>query len=366
VIIEENSGGEVGRPSQVCPTFTDSGEFVEPSFLSQVGLFLTFRCTIRCRHCMVCAGPHRTEEVDIHEATGWLHQIASYGNGHTSSIAFTGGEPFCCWDKLLTLANTARRLNLTYTVMTNGFWAESKQKTRDMLVQLKPSDVSISTDTYHAEYIPIGNVTRVFEACQDLGIRCDISLAYDPKMLEQTRLLVQRILTFAPREAIRTSRVFPSGRGESQADFCDEATIHRPPSEIPCLFATVPYILPNGDVMACTGPIINLPHSNNPLCLGSLRERSIIDIFNDSQVHPILHGLRIWGPRFWHRLVEAHGPKSSLPDGYYTNCPCEGCIALLGNSTISEFLGNAAFSKELISYVAKARKTLLREPIDCY
>lgn len=360
-MVQENKREEVARPQQERATSSDNNEFVEPPFLSQVGVFMTFRCTICCRHCMVSAGPHRKEEVDLDEAIGWVHQIGVYANGHTKSIGFTGGEPLCTWDKLLILAHTARQLGITYTVMTNGFWAKSKQKARVLLAQLQPSDVSISTDVYHAEYIPIENVARVFEACQDLHIRCDITLAYDPNVLEQTRSLVQQILSFAPRESIRTSRVFPSGRGESQDDFCDGSAMDKPPCGIPCLFATVPYILPNGDIIACAGPIINLPRENNPLFLGSLREKSLAEIFYESQRNPILHGLRIWGPQFWHRLVEAHGPKSSLPEGYYTDCPCEGCIALLKDPVISGFLSKAVLSQELRSYVSWARQTLLRE-----
>ena len=363
MMVQKKQREEMAWPQQGHATFSDNSEFIEPPFLSQVGVFVTFRCTIRCRHCMVGAGPHRREEMDLDKAIDWLHQVGSYANGHTKSIGFTGGEPFCAWDKLLKLARTARQLGLTYTAMTNGFWAKSKQKARVLLAQLQPSDVSISTDVYHAEYIPIENVARVFEACQDLNIRCDITLAYDPNVLEQTRSLVQQILSFAPRELIRTSRVFPSGRGESQDDFCDGSAMDKPYSRIPCLFATVPYILPDGDIIACVGPIINLPRENNPLFLGSLRERSLAEIFDDSQHNPILHGLRLWGPRFWHRLVEAHGPKSSLPKGYYTDCPCEGCIALLKDPVISTFLSEAVLSKELRSYVRWARQTMLQEKI---
>jgi pyruvate-formate lyase-activating enzyme len=357
-VTETCSVKEVARSPQDRATLTEKDAFVEPRFLSQIGLFLTFRCTIRCRHCMVRSGPHRTEEVDIDIAHGWLEQMAACG---VKSIGFTGGEPFCCWNKLLDLAQAARRLGLTYTVITNGFWATSKQKTRDMLTQLQPTDISVSTDIFHAEHIPLDNVERILEASQDLCIRCDISLAYDTKRLEQTRSLVKSILTFAPREAIRISRIFPSGRGEQVADFGDKADKVRSVIETPCLFATVPYILPRGDVIACVGPIINLPRKHNPLFLGSLRQRSLEEIFDESQNNPILHGLRIWGPRFWHRLVEAHGPKSELPKSYYTDCPCEGCMTLLKNSKIAAFLSEAVYSIELRSYVSIARQVLLRE-----
>lgn len=352
---------ETARSSQDRAGLEHNPRFVEPPFLTQVGLFVTFRCTITCRHCMVSAGPHRKEEVDLAEATDWLGQIVAYNRGQVKSIGFTGGEPFCSWEKLLSLADAARKLNLAYTVMTNCFWAVSKQKALDMLARLQPGDVSVSTDIYHAEYIPLRNVQYVFEACQELGIRVDISLAYDAKTLTQTRLVVKQVLQFAPQEALRTTRVFPSGRGERQADFCDETGMEKPVSAVPCLFATVPYILPNGDILACVGPLINLPRQNNPLYLGSLRERSLAQIFDDSENNPMLHGLRIWGPRFWHRLVETYHPELALPTGYYTDCPCEGCIVLLKDPAIAAFLNAAKNSEKLNTVVNCTRRSLLDE-----
>jgi len=47
-------------------------------FLSTVGLMMTYRCQVACPHCVVEAGPHRTEEVDLAEAKDWAEQIAGY------------------------------------------------------------------------------------------------------------------------------------------------------------------------------------------------------------------------------------------------------------------------------------------------
>lgn len=331
---------------------------VEPPFLSQVGLLLTLRCPIRCRHCMVRAGPHRTEEMGVDEARGWLEQLAAYG---TRSIGFTGGEPFYCWDKLLCLADTAARLGLTYTVVTNGFWADSPARAHEMLARLRPSDVSVSTDVYHAGHIPLENVAHVWAACQALGIRCDLSIVYDLESIEQTRSLVRRVLQFAPLEAIQISQVFPFGRAETLSHPAMEQDMR--PASLPCLFASIPYLLPGGHVIACVGPAIDLPRQDNPLCLGSLHEASVVDLLNRSQANPILHGLRIWGPRFWHRLVEEHGPRAALPRQYSGNCPCADCMALLQQPQISAFLNRASSSEDLGQYVARFRAQYLHEPI---
>ncbi len=352
---------DVVKSTGICTTSLNNNVFVEPAFLTQVGIFLTYRCTISCRHCLVGAGPLRTEEIDLNEAMGWLHQIRNYENGKIQSIGFTGGEPFCCYDKLLKLADLAHDLGLNYTVITNGFWASSKQKARKILSRLLPSDLSISSDIFHQEFIPVENVENVFKSCQELGIRCDITFAYDDHVMKQTKMLVKQLLRFASKQSIRVTRIFPSGRGGKQADFSEVSVKDKPPSRIPCLFATVPYILPDGGIIACIGPLINIPRKNNPLFLGSLRHQSLSEIFHRSENNPVLHGLRIWGPEFWHQIVEEQGPQSSLPQNYYTDCPCEGCITLLKKPDVASFLMNAVHAENLISKVKLARKVFLDE-----
>ena len=342
-------------------TSRHKARFVEPPFISQVGLFLTYRCTIKCSHCMVCAGPERTEEMELGEAMDWLHQIAAYENGHIKSIGFTGGEPFYSRNKLFSLAQASRKLGLTYTVATNAYWASSKNKAIELLSELQPSDISISADIYHEVHIPLNRVENAYQACEHLGIGCDITLAYSRSSMDVTRSLVQRLLQFAPSNAIRTTGVFPSGRGEHQADFSDGSPRKEPPSDIPCLFATVPYILPNGDVIPCIGPMINITRDKNPLYLGSLRENKLAYILDNSKKNPVLHGLRIWGPKFWHMLIDEHNKKANPINNYYTNCPCEACVTLLSDKNTREFLYLASQSENLASYIKSARHNLLRE-----
>jgi MoaA/NifB/PqqE/SkfB family radical SAM enzyme len=310
---------------------------------------------------MVRASPHRTEEVRITEAMGWLEKIASYGGGSIDAVGFTGGEPFLCLSKLLALAHFARGLGLTYTVVTNAFWAGSRQAAYDILAELHPTDLGVSTDVYHREGVPIGNIRNAYEACTDLRIRFEVALAYDPESLSETRSLISELLEFTSLEQVRVSRVYPSGRAEGQAGFSDGNAACRPPSDVPCLFAAVPYILPNGDVLPCPGPIINLPRRDNPLYLGSLRETSVAEILDRCQTNPVLHGLRMWGPRFLHQLVEVHGPKSSLPKAYHTDAPCEGCMTLLGDPDVRSFLNEARRSDSLTRFVTRARSAELHE-----
>ena len=144
--------GAAARPVTGRALASSAKAIVEPPFFSQVGLLLTLRCPVRCEHCMVQAGPHRTEEMEVERAHDWLEQIAACG---ARSIGFTGGEPFYCWEKLLALSQAARGMGLTYTVVTNAYWADSLEKAHERLAQLQPSEMSISTDIYHTRYVPL-------------------------------------------------------------------------------------------------------------------------------------------------------------------------------------------------------------------
>src|SRR5664280_546300 len=94
-------------------------------YLSNIGILMTYRCQAKCPHCVVEAGPHRTEEIDLDEALNWIGQIAKYRNGQIRAISFTGGEPFCCYDKLKEVVRYGTELGMVISTITNGFWAKS-------------------------------------------------------------------------------------------------------------------------------------------------------------------------------------------------------------------------------------------------
>ena len=77
-------------------------------FLSNVGFLMTYKCQVRCPHCIVQASPHRKEQVHLDEACGWIRQLREYRNGWVRIIALTGGEPFFDLDLLRAVAVFAK------------------------------------------------------------------------------------------------------------------------------------------------------------------------------------------------------------------------------------------------------------------
>jgi hypothetical protein len=53
---------------------------------------MTFKCQVACPHCIIEAGPQRSEEMTLTDTFNWIRQIAAYRQGHIRSLALTGGE----------------------------------------------------------------------------------------------------------------------------------------------------------------------------------------------------------------------------------------------------------------------------------
>src|ERR1051326_7104478 len=100
---------------------------MELPFLRAVALVTTFRCPVRCTHCVVRAGPERREQVAVDSALRWIDDIASYRDGHIRLLTLTGGEPFSDLPHLRALAQRASARGLFLSIITNGFWATTEE-----------------------------------------------------------------------------------------------------------------------------------------------------------------------------------------------------------------------------------------------
>ena len=97
---------------------------------------LTYKCTTACPHCIVKAGPARTEEIRIEDAVNWVEKAATYRAGHIKGLALTGGEPFYNLDLLQRISDFGDKLGMVVSVVSNAFWATSKQAAVQMAFEL--------------------------------------------------------------------------------------------------------------------------------------------------------------------------------------------------------------------------------------
>ncbi len=329
-------------------------------FLSNLGLMLTYRCTTACPHCLVEAGPHRTEQMPLDRCLAWIEEARAYRDGHIQGIALTGGEPFYDLAMLSEVSSRARELGFVVTAVTNAFWASTLQSARDTLRQVPGIRIlSISTDVYHQRSIPFRNVRHAIEAAKELDRLYNIAVCTDTKDDPGYQRIAAQIAEIGDAERMRVAMTLPIGRAKQNASSLTYEISSTPAAEA-CSMANWPVVFPNGDVQACIGPLLTLP-PDHPMCLGNANRMKLTEILDRAETNPLLHIIRVWGPRRLVALLEEHGAGEMLPKEYICGSPCDVCYKLMSDERIVRRLGEILDEEEIRQEVAYARIYFLNE-----
>jgi MoaA/NifB/PqqE/SkfB family radical SAM enzyme len=328
--------------------------------LKDAGLVMTYRCEVACPHCILEAGPHRTEDVSEADALDWIRQIADYGDQQIGALSLTGGEPFYNTDSLRRLSSFADGCGLFVSAVTNAYWASDKQRAVALLKELDGLKMlAISADEHHQLHIPFERVKNAVEAAEECGLPYAVVVCTESKAEPGYQRIIGQLGEITEPDRIATVITYPVGRALRRVD---AAKYEREgePARSPCPAASAPILLPDGRVNACIGPVITLT-SPHPLALGSLREQSLQEILDAAEMNPILHTIRIWGPRKLVELAQEAGLGQLLPEQYVKDSVCHACYALMTNPGILEFLQELARDASYVEKVAYARVYYLEE-----
>jgi MoaA/NifB/PqqE/SkfB family radical SAM enzyme len=332
----------------------------ELPFLSNTGLVMTYKCQVSCSHCIIQAGPKRKEVMKIEDAFSWIKQISEYRGGYIKFISLTGGEPFYNIESLQKISDYAKSLGLLVTAVTNAFWAETEEKACKILKRLEAIRLlSISTDKYHLKSISLKRVENAVKAAVSNNIPYNISVCTESRDDPEYKYLISELEVFCEKNTIQTAITYLAGRAAFKTGRLNYEKSPFPPISA-CSSANSPVIFPNGNVIACVGPIIDLK-SQHSLVLGNLRELSLNEILDKAEMNPILHAIRVWGPRKLISILEEVGMKKELPDEYIRDSICNTCYALLSNEKINIHLKKFCTTEEFIEKVAYARVYYLKE-----
>lgn len=329
-------------------------------FLSNIGFMLTYRCTIACPHCIVEAGPHRSEEVQLEHAFDWIGQFERYRPDMVRGLALTGGEPFYNLDLLKQVTAYGHSQGMIISVVTNGYWATTPEQTRAILDQLPFIQVmSISTDVFHQAAIPFSNVLHIIEACKIRRISYNLAVCTDNEDDPGYLQIMDEIRAVGETDKVSVSTIFPVGRAHRRMKNF-HYSMDTQPSISACAMASSPIIFPDGNVIACIGPVLTLP-VGHPLYLGNLFEESLESILDRAELNYLLHAVRIWGPRKLVSLLTDHGYGNLLPGEYIHDCICDVCFKLFSDSKIQTALSEIFNNEELRLTIAYGRVYYLGE-----
>ncbi len=332
----------------------------EMPFLRNLGFVITYRCQVACPHCIVCAGPDRTEAMTDADLDRYVDEAASYRDRYVKVLALTGGEPFIDLPRLRRTCARAARHGLLVSVVTNAHWAASRDAALHVLCSVPGIHMmAVSTDLYHQRGIPLARVVHAVDAARELLIPFNVVVCTenesDPSYLEMRRRLEEVV----EPDHIMTAITFPVGRAAERLGTGRYERVHTPP-QAACSAGSSPMVFPDGRVEACIGPVIDLP-GPHPLRLGNLHDEPLAGILDRAQDNVVLHTIRIWGPRKLIELAVQAGLSDALPSNYIKDSVCCACLALMGNPRLRGFLTTLAGDPAFREKVAYARVHYLHE-----
>lgn len=331
-----------------------------PPYLSNIGFMLTYKCTIACPHCVVEAGPHRKTEMNLDNSLAWIEQASKYRDGHIKGIALTGGEPFYNLSNLAQISAYCRTLGLIVSVVTNAFWASSRNAALSVLAKLPAIQmISVSTDVYHQKSIPFDFIKNAIWAAKKLGRLYNIAVCTDNEENNEYKKIIEDLKQIGEDSNIRVSITFPVGRAQKQVHHFDYCTSPEPTVSA-CSMASSPVVFPDGKVVACIGPPLTLPPIH-PLFLGNLQNERLSEILDRAELNPILHTIRAWGPHKLVTLLKQNGLEVTMPREYIRDCICDICYKLMSNVQIVDALEKIMDEEQIRHTIAYARVYYLNE-----
>ena len=95
------------------------------SKLTGIHFLLTMACTNECDHCFLYCSPRSEGVFTVPNMESLLEQATQFPN--MEYIYFEGGEPFLHYPLLLRGAESARKHGFKVGIVTNCYWATSRE-----------------------------------------------------------------------------------------------------------------------------------------------------------------------------------------------------------------------------------------------
>lgn len=299
-----------------------------------IAFTLTYRCPIKCRICLIEAGPEKKTDMLLNDAVTYLDQLQSC-DVHT--VALTGGEPFLVYTLLLKVLQHATACGFTTSTGTSAYWAHTKEKALQLLTPLWENGlngISFSADEWHQEFVPIEYVQNGIEAAREIGFnKVGIQTTITPqgeRMKDTLNKLEARGCDLSGLFFVETPATI-SGRAVQVPSrflyfFAAEEL------KVPCRFAgTIIALMPDGWVYPCCNayPV--------GLRLGNAMYQPLKDIIEKS--NPLVQMLSSKGLHELAALVKDHRIPYEFKEKYAGIC--HFCYDILKDEKLTEDIYNA-------------------------
>jgi organic radical activating enzyme len=324
-------------------------------FQGILGLYITNKCNITCRHCSVNSGPTESTRLFIDDV---LESIPTAVDKEIiKGIHVSGGEPFLYQSDLQRLASEAERLGILLGINTNAFWAKNLDKAHKVLDSMPGiTQLMISTDIYHEEFIPLDRIKYASIAGLERGLIVQIAVCTSGGEKSDfvdrlSQILGEELANSIP---IGINPVEASGRALSLL----EAHWRKQQRSFPigrCNQINRPTVLESGVVFACCNTCVSEQCGRSPLNLGNIKASSLEEIHLRTDTDYIIQAIRTLGPKFLAEILIVEGFEAELNGIYNEGDICSLCSDIMSNPKLVEVLIKVFQSDKVRRQVAIAR-----------
>ncbi|HVU36070.1 MAG TPA: radical SAM protein [Opitutaceae bacterium] len=215
-------------------------------------LLLTLQCPATCLHCGTNSSPTHRAAMSPALARAAIFAAAR----RNLPLVLSGGEPMLRPTLVLELAQLARASGIAVAVSSNAYWAADLRSARALVGRLAAAGVDallLSTDVFHAAFVPWRRVEHAARAARELGLKCQIALPSRPNDRFTKRL--ERRFAAIDGVVVRRHPISATGRARELPAAMFEAGVH----DRACDTIGELAILPDGRVLACCAGSIDLP-----------------------------------------------------------------------------------------------------------
>lgn len=336
IIALEPAGPVAGcTPSDAAPADMTPPDDEVPAGVMHMAIMLTRKCNMSCAHCSVESGPKIKGEPTDDEL---LQAVRDAHQNGVRSLLLTGGEPMLREKLLLAMLREAKRLGLTTSLASNGFWGKTPDRARQTVALLKDAGLRLATisyDRYHADFQGSEPAINIARAAQEFGLALNISIT----RTAQEDDLDAIVAPFAdvPNAKLRFYDVQLIGRAR---DF-DKATLRGETGGF-CNACAAPALTDDGRLTACNGPSY-FSQLGSPLVPGDTRDEAMSTLLKRHRDDVILEAIRTHGPQWLADQLETLPGFASWQRPNYGGM-CDVCLHLNADSAatavLREYLSN--------------------------
>jgi hypothetical protein len=334
-------------------------------------LLFTMRCNIACAHCSVDSHPHRAGRMALDTALGMVRAFSRIPD--IEFIDVSGGEPLLYRREIEALGREARRCGKSLRIVTNGFWARSREGAADVLSELHAAGidaVAVSIDEWHLPFIQPQVIQNYVAACREVGIIPMLSLVVaSPPASSRPRAIPQAVVAGLAQYGLSADDCMdmyawgeerhacpPAQRAqydagiakryvlvtwqtltaEGRARALDVPTIRFDESaEEPCDIAgRLPTVDGDGRLFPCCSPWVN----RKDHALATVSPITVAAEVQRVRNEPLIQIIHDYGPK---RLIDAARARGvEFPDAH--SGICNQCGLLMDRFTLSELRSLAA------------------------